>query len=67
MDMAFRWKLLGLIVAMGVTAIVFEYAAIGGLKLITWAGARRGGGGGGAAGRGSVPHTVTGAMRMDRR
>ncbi|KAG2500541.1 hypothetical protein HYH03_001317 [Edaphochlamys debaryana] len=62
MGTAFRWKLFGLLVLMGLTAYAFEYASIGLVRLVAWARGRGGGGG-----RGSVPATVVGSVRPGRK
>ncbi|GFR50064.1 hypothetical protein Agub_g12206, partial [Astrephomene gubernaculifera] len=59
LNMGFRWKLFGLLVAMGACAFAAEYASLGLVKALAWARSRKG------PRAGSVPHTVAGALRMD--
>ncbi|KAG2425624.1 hypothetical protein HYH02_014997 [Chlamydomonas schloesseri] len=71
MDNEFRWKLFGLLVAMGITAFAAEYTSIGIVKLLNWAqgrggvvGSVRGTKAGASGTKGSVPSTVPGAIRV---
>ncbi|PNW86612.1 hypothetical protein CHLRE_02g093700v5 [Chlamydomonas reinhardtii] len=72
MDTEFRWKLFGLLVAMGITAFAAEYTSIGIVKLLNWAQGRPGAGSvrgtkaGSPESKGSMPSTVPDAIRLPR-